>query len=142
VGYVLTLTDIADSEVREQIAAPLISYNALKAGPSHHRALVVTVADEAGGVLGGLWGYTSYGWLFVQLLVVPEGLRGQGIGRKLMAMAEREAVARGCQNAWLDTHEFQARGFYAKLGYVSFGQLPDYPPGFSRIFLRKRLAAG
>jgi GNAT superfamily N-acetyltransferase len=139
-GYALTLTDLADSEVRKQIAAPLVTYNALNGGPENHRALVVTVADEAGAVLGGLWGYTGYGWLFVQLLVVPESLRGQGIGRKLMAIAEREALARGCRDAWLDTFGFQARGFYEKLGYLSFGELQDYPPGFSRIFLKKRLA--
>lgn len=137
--YTLALTDVADAEVRKRIAAPLLEYNNLKGGPDNHRALVVTVADEIGVVLGGLWGYTNFGWLFVQLLVVPEPLRGQGFGRKLMVAAEEEAFARGCRDAWLDTHTFQARGFYEKLGYETFGELENYPPGFARVFLRKRL---
>jgi hypothetical protein len=35
--------------------------------------------------------------------------------------------------------QFGARPFYERLGYSVFGELPDYPPGFSRVFLRKSL---
>jgi len=45
-----------------------------------------------------------------------------------------------CHSAWLDTFEFQARGFYERLGYSCFGELPNYPVGFSRYFLKKTLA--
>jgi hypothetical protein len=55
-----------------------------------------------------------------------------------MQHAEQEALQRGCGNAWVDT-QFGARGFYERLGYECFGELPDYPPGFSRTFLRKAL---
>ncbi|HEY5801084.1 MAG TPA: GNAT family N-acetyltransferase, partial [Burkholderiaceae bacterium] len=89
---------------------------------------------------GGLWGMTGFGWLFVQLLSVPDDLRGQGVGRELMAMAEAEAKARGCSGVWLDTFEFQARGFYEKLGYQQFGEIAEYPPGYARYFLKKTLA--
>jgi GNAT superfamily N-acetyltransferase len=139
VNYRLELTDVADDKIRKQIAAPLVRYNESKAGPNDFRPLIVALKNEGGGVEGGLWAYTGYGWLFVQLLVVPETLRGCGFGRRLMVTAEEEAVRRGCQHAWLDTHEFQAPGFYKKLGYGVFGELPDYPPGFSRVFLTKRL---
>ncbi len=140
-SYRLQLFDVADEDVRSKIIAPLVAYNESKAGPSSFRPLVVTlITGEM--VAGGLWGYTSYGWLFTQLLVVPASLRGVGIGRQLMELAETEAIARGCHSAWLDTHEFQARAFYEKIGYVSFGQLSDYPLGFSRTFLQKRLAPG
>ena len=33
-----------------------------------------------------------------------------------------------------------ARGFYEKLGYTCFGELPDYPVGFSRYFMKKALS--
>ncbi len=126
-SYRLQLSDVADEDVRSKIVAPLVAYNESKAGPSSFRPLVVTlITDEM--VAGGLWGYTSYGWLFTQLLVVPASLRGVGIGRQLMELAE--------------THEFQARAFYERIGYVPFGQLSDYPLGFSRTFLQKRLAPG
>src|SRR5690606_29744338 len=104
-----------------------------------YRALVVTLTDPEGKVIGGLWGRTAYSWLFVELLFVPEHLRGRGLGKTLLQQAEQEASKRGCRNAWLDTYEFQARGFYEHLGYRCFGELPDYPPGFSRYFLTKRL---
>ena len=138
-NYTLELTDVADDKIRRQIAAPLIKYNDSKGGPDHYRPLIVALKNAAGTVEGGVWAYTNFGWLFVQLLVVPETVRASGYGRRLMAVAEEEAVRRGCRNAWLDTHEFQAPGFYEKLGYSVFGTLPDYPPGFARIFLTKRL---
>lgn len=95
--HTLTLTDVNDDALRQAIAAPLVAYNDAQAGPGNSRALVIAVRDGAGAVVGGLWGWTSYEWLFTQLLVVPEALRGRGIGRDLMRRAEDEAVARGCR---------------------------------------------
>lgn len=138
--YTLSVTSVEDETLRQALVAPLRAYNEAKAGPSHYEPLVVALQDESGTVKGGAWGYTAYGWLFVQLLVVPEEARGSGLGRQLMAQAEATALQRGCHDAWLDTHEFQAKGFYEKLGYVQFGELPNYPPPFSRFFFRKRLA--
>jgi len=138
--FALDLSDVADDDVHQAILLPLRAYNASKAGTSKGRPLVIAVRDSAGAVLGGLWGSTSYEWLYIELLVVPETLRGQGLGRKIMTMAHDEAIARGCRGAWLDTFEFQARGFYEGLGYHVFGEIPDYPPGYSRFFLRKAFA--
>jgi len=76
--------------------------------------------------------------LFVELLFVPESLRGQGIGTDLIRRAESEAIARGCHSVWLDTFEFQARGFYERLGCTCFGELKQYPVG-SRYFMSKQL---
>ncbi len=137
--YTLALTDTADDDARKAILAPLVDYNTRQAGPGQHRPLAVLVRDESGSVIGGLWGHTGYDWLFTQLLVVPETLRGRGVGTGIMQLAEREAVQRGCHGAWLDTFEFQARGFYERLGYECFGELPDYPTGYARYFMRKQL---
>jgi ribosomal protein S18 acetylase RimI-like enzyme len=56
-------------------------------------------------------------------------------------MQQAEAIAReaGCAGIWLDTYEFQARGFYERLGFTLFGTLPDHPVGQRRFFLMKRL---
>lgn len=137
--FSITLSDVADEAVRRAMAAPLISYNEAQAGPSGHRSLVLTVQDASGAVIGGLWGASAYGWLYTQLLLVPERLRGQGLGSKLMRQAEAEAIQRGCRNAWVDT-QFGARAFYERLGYTVFGELSDYPPGFKRSFLKKPLS--
>ena len=136
-NYHLTISDIEDPEIQKSIIAPLVAYNNSKAGPGNAKALVITIRDSSGAVTGGLSGNTSRGWLFTHLLVVPEALRGQGLGTKIVQMAETEAIARGCIGAWLDTFEFQARGFYEKMGYSCFGEIQNYPPGFSRFFMRK-----
>ena len=134
----LVLGDVADEQVRSAIVTPLLHFNTAQAGPSGHRPLVVSLQDEAGSVVGGLWGATAYGWLYIQLLFVPESLRAQGTGAALLARAEAEARQRGCRHAWVDT-QFGALGFYQRQGYTVFGQLPDYPPGFTRSFLTKGL---
>jgi GNAT superfamily N-acetyltransferase len=134
----LQVTDSADDEIRKVIAGALVQHNIKLAGPSQQRPLVVAVRDSANAVIGGLWGATGYGWLYTQMLLVPEGLRGQGLGRSIMQRAEQEALQRACHAAWVDT-QFGARGFYEYLGYECFGELPDYPPGFSRTFLKKSL---
>jgi len=56
-----------------------------------------------------------------------------------MGMAEGEARARGCQQAWVRTFRFQARGFYERLGYRVVGVLEDYPPGDALYWMRKDL---
>ena len=137
--FAIRTTDISDETTRDGILRPLAAYNAQKTGRNDRRPLIVAIDDAQGQVIGGLWGRTAYDWLFVELLVVPESLRGRGLGTDLMGRAEREAVARGCHSAWLDTFDFQARGFYERLGYACFGELADYPAGSTRYFMKKAL---
>ena len=139
--YNFTVEDAVPDPVRDAIVRLVVEFNNSKVGPSNGRPLFVVLRDDASNVSGGLSGSTSRGWLFIDHLVVPEASRGHGVGRTVVALAEREAVDRGCHDAWLNTFEFQARGFYEKLGYTCFGELPDYPPGFSRFFMKKSLRA-
>jgi GNAT superfamily N-acetyltransferase len=108
--------------------------------PGHQpwKPLGVFVRDWQ-SVVAGLVGETYCGWLFIRYLWVSDGLRGQGIGRKLMGGGEDRALERGCHSAWVDTFSFQAPGFYRKVGYEVFGEL-DWSPDYKRFFLQKRLA--
>jgi GNAT superfamily N-acetyltransferase len=135
----IQLHDRKGSEDAQQILRSLVAFNQTQARKEDWRELTATVRDERGELIAGLNGHTDWTWLFVKLLWVSEAHRRQGLGRKLLQAAEEEALRRGCRNVWLDTFEFQARGFYEKLGYEVFGELPDYPPGFRRFFLRKKL---
>ena len=116
----------------------LISFNNQHAEPEQYQQLVLFVRDPAEEIVGGLLGYTHWRWLFVQNLWMADSLRGLGYGRTLMQSAEQEALRRGCRHAYLDTFDFQALGFYQKLGYELFGHLDDYPPGHTKYFLQKR----
>ena len=58
------------------------------------------------------------------------------------AAAGREGEApRGCTQVLLDTHDFQAPGFYQNHGYEIFGSFEGIGGRFSRHYLRKTLAA-
>lgn len=81
-------------------------------------------AGRAGGgtheVLGGILGRTSLGLCFLDLVFLPDRLRGQDIGSRMMAAAEEEARRRRCRAIVLYTISFQAPRFYEKLGYRIF----------------------
>jgi GNAT superfamily N-acetyltransferase len=105
-----------------------------------YRPYSVRLSDEPGGpVIGGLYGYVLFEWLFIQYVSVPEPQQGKGIGTQLMAQAEAWARAEGLGGLWLDTFAFQARPFYEKLGFTVFGEITDHPHGSSRYFLKKHL---
>jgi GNAT superfamily N-acetyltransferase len=124
---------------RKAIQDALVAFNRSQTTLRDYRDVAVLIRDEAGATIGGLSGYTSYRWMFIELLFVPEHLRGQNIGTKLMAQAEAHARSLGLVGIWLDTFSFQARPFYEKLGYSVFGTIEDYPPGGARYFLSKTL---
>ena len=124
---------------REAILIPLRAYNTAQAGPGNPQPLALLVRDDNGETLGGLYGRFFYQWLFIELLSVPEQARGQGLGSKLMQMAEDLAREKECVGIWLDTFDFQAPEFYKRLGYSELGQIADYPPGHKRHFFQKRL---
>ncbi len=89
------------------------------------------------GLLGNLWG----GWLHVSHLWVAAPVRRNGNGTRLLQAAERYATERGCLAATLETHSYEARPFYEKLGYQVFAALEDYPPGHTKFYLRKQFPA-
>jgi GNAT superfamily N-acetyltransferase len=138
--FTIRITDQPDEAIRKAIVDPLIAYNESQTGRNDFRPLIFAIEDADGRVIGGLSGYTAFDWLFVHLLFVPATLRGRGVGTDLMRRAETEAVARGCHSAWLDTFEFQARGFYERIGYTCFGELTEYPVG-GRYFMKKALVS-
>ena len=135
----ITIPDSPSSADREAVLAPLHAHNVRQAGDPHIHPIAILLTDADGGHVGGLWGKTVYDGLFVELLGVPEPRRGQGYGIALMQEAERIARDHGCVGIWLDTFEFQARGFYEKLGFTLFGTLEDHPVGSRRYFMSKRL---
>ncbi|OWO96273.1 GNAT family N-acetyltransferase [Rhizobium esperanzae] len=121
------------------ITDALSAFNNSDVGPSDRQPLAVLIRDTAGNVTGGLSGFTAWGWLFTQMLYIPDTLRGTGIAGKILAMAEDEAKARGCRGAWIDTFNPQALRAYLRQGYEIFGELEDLPEGRTRSFLRKNL---
>ncbi|MEO8392168.1 MAG: GNAT family N-acetyltransferase [Chloroflexota bacterium] len=117
----------------------LVEFNTAVVGYDDYTPLHLVVRDEAGTVIGGLLADTYWKWMAIGIFWLRDDLRGQGLGSRLLKMAEDEAIKRGCKHAHLDTLSFQALDFYKKHGYTIFGQLDDLPEGHTRYYLRKTL---
>ena len=77
--------------------------------------------------------------IFLEDLFVEPAERGKGAGKALLDAVVAMARERGCTDAHVESHSFQAPGFYEKLGYERFGEIAK-PRGHGEVFLRKRLA--
>ncbi|WP_331374374.1 GNAT family N-acetyltransferase [Sinorhizobium chiapasense] len=132
------LSDPSADDVRAVVTA-LDAYNNANSGMADQSGFAVIIRDpETRAAVGGLYATDGYRWAFVRYLAIPEEYRGLGLGRRLIADAEKIAKARGYIGMWLDTFEFQARPFYEKLGYEIFGELEGAPGAIPRYFLKKR----
>jgi GNAT superfamily N-acetyltransferase len=139
-GFTLTLDETPDPELRKAILAPLRKYNANWIGEPVVQPLAIFIRDpQTDEIVGGLWGQSAAGWLFVDLLFVPENLRRRGLGTTLLRDAENVAIKRGDTGVWLSTGNFQAPGFYEHMGYTRFGTHDDYPRGHQTGYYAKRL---
>lgn len=138
--FVLTLADALDREGEAEAGAALYRYNVEKTGVADRTPIGATLRDRASGkVLGGLWGRTELGLLFLDMFFLPECVRGHSRGGRLLSAVEEEAKRRGCKRAVVETSSFQAPGFYERHGYEEFGRVDFGLPGHARVFLRKNL---
>jgi GNAT superfamily N-acetyltransferase len=136
----IVLTDAPDAADTGVIAEGLRAYNTSQAGYDDYRPLAVFVTDPASGkVIGGLYGGSYLGQLRVDRFFLPEDLRRDRLGSRLLAMAEAEGRRRGCTRIALNTLAIQARGFYEKQGYETAATLDCDPPGITRFLMTKRL---
>ena len=129
----------ADDGAKKAILDALKGYNLERFGPADWKDLVIPLKDDHGTVIGGLSGHTARGWLYTALLFIPDTLRGQGLGPKLLGMAEGEARRRGCTGAYIDTMNPDALALYQRCGYTIFGQIDDYGDGLTLTYLKKNL---
>lgn len=135
----LTVSTSIDDETAGLIGDGLDKYNFDIAGPYNEQDMWIVARDDDGRAIGGLKGVSEYSWLFVAWLWICFEHRKQGLGEKLLARAEEQARQRGCIGVYLDSFTFQAPDFYKRLGYEEFGRIEDFPPGHSRVWLKKRL---
>lgn len=100
---------------------------------------IVSVRDSRGQVRGGFYVICYYDAAFLKWAALAPPLRKLGLGRQLMAAAEKEARKRGAKMLWLDTFSYQAEPFYKKLGFRTFGKLSYPRKGLKRFFMVKAL---
>ncbi len=103
---------------------------------NYQNLAIVARADQA-AIIGGLTADVLWDWMHIQDLWVDAPHRGQDIGTRLMNQAEQIARDQGLFGLHLETTDFQALGFYQKLGYAVFGQIDNKPVGHVWYFLKK-----
>jgi hypothetical protein len=103
------------------------------------------VVDEFRRVLGVEDGFADIDERLVELALVELG--ALFIDGEVETIDERrnliDAVLRrrGCVVARVNTHTFQAPGFYEGLGYSPVGRALDTPVGYEEVFFERRLVA-
>jgi GNAT superfamily N-acetyltransferase len=137
--FSISLIDASSREAKEQAGAALYRYNVERTGVDDRAPIGAELCGCSGEVLGGLWGRTELGLLFLDMFFLPEHVRGRSQGRLLLAAVEKEAKRRGCKRAVVETSSFQAPEFYVRHGYEEFGRVEFGLQGHARIFLRKNL---
>lgn len=92
--------------------------------------------EVVGGILAQVY---CWNILYIDVLWVKDAYRNKGYASALVNDIESKAKEMGCHICHLDTFDFQAKGFYEKLGYAVFGVLEDCPEGHNRYYLSKKL---
>ena len=100
----------------------------------------VHVAIRCGEVVGVLVLTKTEEGFCLDNVAVRTSVKGKGVGRMLIELAESEASRQGFDSIYLYTNELMTenRALYRGIGYVEYDH--RVVDGYSRVFLRKTLA--
>ena len=90
-NFTIRPTESHHESVHKTVLEALIVFNDANVGESGYRPIAFAIEDERGQMMGGLSAATAYGWLFVELLFVPEAARP---GRRHKADPARRSGSR------------------------------------------------
>jgi ribosomal protein S18 acetylase RimI-like enzyme len=129
----------AERSIAQRLLDEIGKFNLDTTGITEFHEMLTVETDDDGELVGGIYAWTWGGTCWIEALWVREDMRRQGVGSRLLDAAEAEACRHDCQQLALDTHTFQAPGFYERHGFEVVGELDDYPNGYSKLVLRKPL---
>lgn len=90
----------ADPKQTSQVVlAGLRAFNRQHLGEFESEPIAVELVGDGGEILGGATGTLMLGWLFVDMLWLPEEVRRSGMGTQVMDLLESQAIERGATRA-------------------------------------------
>jgi ribosomal protein S18 acetylase RimI-like enzyme len=100
---------------------------------------VVWVLEEGTAIAGIIVLLPATDYLLLDNIAVSPARQGLGLGRRLLAFAEAEALRRGYPEIRLYTHQTMVENqrLYASIGYEETGRGTE--AGYDRVFMRKHL---
>src|ERR1700730_14073041 len=100
---------------------------------------VVWVLEEGSVIAGIIVLLPAPNYMLLDNIAVSPARQGLGLGRRLLAFAEAEALRRGYCEIRLYTHQTMVENqrLYASIGYEETGRGTE--AGFDRVFMRKQL---
>jgi len=99
----------------------------------------VWVLEEGAAVAGIIVLLPTTNYMLLDNIAVSPTRQGLGLGRRLLAFAEAEALRRGYREIRLYTHQtmMENQRLYASIGYEETGRGTE--AGYDRVFMRKQL---
>jgi ribosomal protein S18 acetylase RimI-like enzyme len=128
-----------DESEAQYIRDQLKEFNNSVVGDDNHKQIYI-IAKKDDQIIGGIIGGTYWGWLYIDRFWVQENYRNRGLGKRLLEKMENEGRKRNCRYVHLDTHDFQAVGFYKKQGYDIKCEIDDLPKGHKKYLMIKQLS--
>jgi ribosomal protein S18 acetylase RimI-like enzyme len=100
---------------------------------------VVWVLEEGAVIAAIIVLLPAVNYLLLDNIAVSPNRQGVGLGRRLLAFAETEALRRGYREIRLYTHQTMVENqrLYASIGYEETGRGTE--AGYDRVFMRKQL---
>lgn len=109
----------------DRVSDKLTAFTLGKGGPDYKPLSTAFKAiSESGHVVGEAIATHLWGNVQVEMLVVDEGQRGQGIGKKLLKLCEKFAEVHNAMGLQLWTPSFQGEGFYERAGFKEAARFP------------------
>lgn len=108
-------------------------------GGKKREPLSIFIRDTQGKVIGGAVGYIIAEHVRLETFWIPQTMRREGLGQKILHMFEEEGRKKGCEYCQLNTYDWQAEPFYKRYGYERVGVIENVFRDRSYITLRKKL---
>jgi ribosomal protein S18 acetylase RimI-like enzyme len=123
----------------------LNAYNALHVHAQADNPYTIFLVSDSSEIIGGAFGHicilNGNAYCDLSALWVHEKYRQHKLGTKLMNELVQYAHNKKCQLIQLETFEWQARGFYEKLGFILVATVPNIENchGKEQYYMRKKL---